>query len=176
MKLSMIVLPGSFVLAWGALALGFALRGAPVFVPVFVAIVAVWMIAQHRQWLVATTTLADISLVAVIALAAIGRLSNALPSLMLVAVVAALTAWDLAHLDRRLRGDQAIAMRVERADEIERHHVQWLLIAAACGLTVAGLAMTIRATLSFGMMFALGILAALALSLTIRYLRQGQQE
>lgn len=176
MKLTAILLPASFVLAWAAVALGFALRGVPLFAVASLAVIAVWVIGWLRRWRAMKATLADISFVAVIALASVGILINAPAILMLVAVVAALIAWDLTHLDQRLRGDKAVALRVERADEIERQHIRWLLLAAGCGLAVGGLALSFRAALSFGWMFVLGVLAALALSLTLRYLRQGQQQ
>jgi hypothetical protein len=176
MKLTLMLLPATFVLAWVAIGLGFALRNAPIFTLASLAVVAVWAAGWLRRWRAVTTTLADASFVAVTALAGVGILINAPAILMLVAVVAALIAWDLTHLDQRLRGDKAAAMRVERADEIERQHVRWLLLAAGCGFGVAGLALTVRASLSFGWMFALGVLAALALSLTLRYVRQGQQQ
>jgi len=162
------LLPACMIAALSALSLGLALRGAAIFVPLFVILGAAWGYSRHRGQHGLAGTLANLVLVVAMAGAAIGLLIGALPALMLLAVVMALGTWDLTHFERRLR---AIA-RVERAGDLERRHVRWLLVAVVCGSAIASFALAIRTTLGFGAMVALGLLAALALSLTISTLRR----
>ncbi len=167
-KLIPYLLPAAMIAALGALSLGLILRGAAVFVPIFVALGASWGYSRHHEHHALAIVLADLTLIAVVAGAVIGLLISALPGLMLLAVVAALTAWDLAHFERRL---QAMP-RVEHAGDIERGHLRWLLISVLGGSVIAASALMIRTTLSFGVMFVLGLMAALALSWTIGALRR----
>jgi len=162
------LLPACMIAALSALSLGLALRGAAIFVPLFVILGVAWGYSRHRRQHGLAGILADLVLVVAMAGAAIGLLIGALPALMLLAVVMALGTWDLTHFERRLR---AIA-RVERAGDLERRHVRWLLVAVVCGSAIASFALAIRTTLGFGAMVALGLLAALALSLTISTLRR----
>ncbi len=155
-------------IALGTLSLGLALRDAAIFIPIFIALGAAWAYSRHRRHYGLAAALANLTFTATVAGAAVGLLIGALSALMLLSVVATLTAWDLAHFEQRM---QALA-RVERAGDIERRHIRWLIAAVLGGSALAGLALTIRATLSFAMVFALGLLAALALSWTINVLRR----
>jgi hypothetical protein len=159
------VLFASLALTFGALVLGFALQAASVFIPLFVVIGLAWLWGWRRGW----TALADVGLMVVVGSAAIGLSIGAPNLLMLIAIVSGLTAWDLTHFDRRLRADK----RVERVNDMERRHLGRLMIADACGLILAGLALTIRTNFSFGLVFLLSLLAVLALSWMIGYLRRG---
>ncbi|MCS6847243.1 MAG: hypothetical protein RMN52_05955 [Anaerolineae bacterium] len=154
--------------ALGALSLGLALRDAAIFIPIFVVLGAAWAYSRHRGRYGLAAALANLTFTAVMAGAAIGLLIGALSALMLLSAVGALAAWDLAHFEQRMR---ALA-RVERAGDIERRHMRWLAAAVLGGAALAGLALTIRATLSFAVVFALGLLAALALSWTVSALRR----
>ncbi|MFC1463413.1 MAG: hypothetical protein ACFLMY_01060 [Candidatus Brachytrichaceae bacterium NZ_4S206] len=154
--------------ALGALSLGLALRDAAIFIPIFVALGAAWAYSRHRGRDGLAAALANLTFTAAMAGAAVGLLIGALSALMLLSVVATLAAWDLTHFERRMR---ALA-RVERAGDIERRHLGWLGAAVLGGAILAGLALTIRATLSFAVVFALGLLAALILSWTIGALRR----
>lgn len=155
--------------ALGALSLGLALRDAAIFIPVFIALGVAWAYSRHCGRYGLAAALANLTFTAAVAGATVGLLIGALSALMLVSVVATLAAWDLTHFEQRMR---ALA-RVERTDEIERRHLRWLAAAVLGGAILAGLALTIRATLSFATVFALGLLAALALSWTIGALRRG---
>ncbi|BCX02083.1 MAG: hypothetical protein KatS3mg053_0021 [Candidatus Roseilinea sp.] len=154
--------------ALGALSLGLALRDAAIFIPIFAVLGAAWAYSRHRRRYGLAAALANLTFTAVMAGAAVGLLIGALSALMLLTVVAALAAWDLTHFERRM---QAL-VRVERAGDIERRHLRWLMAALLGGTALAGLALTIRATLSFAAVFALGLLAALALSWMIGALRR----
>lgn len=152
----------------GALALGLALRDAAIFIPILIALGAAWAISRWRGRYGLAASLANLTFTAALVGAAIGLLIGAMSALMLIAVVATLAGWDLAHFEQRMR---ALA-RVERAKDIERRHLRWLGIAIVSGAILAGLALTIRATLSFAVVFALGLLAALIISRTLAALRR----
>lgn len=168
------LIPTAVIAAAGALALGFAVRGGWIFLPLVIALGLGWGYSASRGGGVWVEVMNPLAFIAIVGCAAIGLLINAPPMLMAVAVVAALVAWDLTHFQRRLRGHVRLAhMRVERVAEIERRHLRWLLIAGVGGLTAAALAFTLRAELSFGAMFAIGLLAAVTLSGLIAALKRG---
>ncbi|MCS7056398.1 MAG: hypothetical protein NZM18_09555 [Thermoflexales bacterium] len=152
----------------GALSLGLALRDAAIFIPIFIALGAAWAYTRHRGRHSIAAALANLTLTATVIGAGVGLLIGAWSALMLASVGATLAAWDLTHFERRMR---ALA-RVERAGDIERRHLRWLGAATVGGVILAGLALTIRTTLSFAVVFAVGLLAALALSGMIGALRR----
>jgi hypothetical protein len=60
---------------------------------------------------------------------------------------------------------------VERAPELERRHLQRLLLVALLGLLLGAIALRIEITLGFGAALLLALLAVLALSRAIRAMR-----
>lgn len=103
---------------------------------------------------------ANAGFAALVALSALALLWGGPPALSTLSVTAALGAWDLSRLQRRL----GINVRIERGDEIERQHVRRLLQVLGAGLALALLAQLVRvgigfptvAVLTFVMVFVLG--------------------
>jgi hypothetical protein len=100
--------------------------------------------------------------------AALGVLWGLAQTWMLVAVVAALSAWDLDHFSRRLRA----ARRVENASELEKRHLSRLALVDGAAFLFAGTALLATVNFNFGIAFLAGLLATYSLSRLIVYLRQ----
>jgi hypothetical protein len=100
-------------------------------------------------------------------MAAAGLLLGVGAGWMLLAVVAALSAWDLDAFVRRLKD----AARVVDRDALERQHLLRLLMVDGLGLGLAAVALGVRVRLGFGLVILLGILAILGLSRVISLLR-----
>lgn len=87
---------------------------------------------------------------------------------MLLGLVAALSAWDLAHFAHLLDGAEG----VEQRRLLERRHLRRLLIVDGLGLLLGGAALTVQIQLGFGLVLLLGLLALLGLSRAVRFLRR----
>ena len=101
-------------------------------------------------------------------MAAIGLWLDLTTGWMLLALVAALTAWDLDHLGRRLQS----AGSEEQSRSLERRHLQRLLAVDAVGLLLAILALEIEFRLRLTVALLLGLLAVVGLSQVVGLLRR----
>ena len=158
------VLLGSIGLAMGILALDFAQAGLWTWIPLIVAVAAVWLVGLRRGW--EWTALAG--LVCYTGVAAAGLLLDLEVGWMLLAMVATLTAWDLDHFFRRL--NRVGGVGPDRS--LERRHLLRLLMVDSVGLLLGAIALRIEVELTFATILLLGLLAALGLAQTIRFLRR----
>lgn len=146
-----------------AIGAGYVVAGAPL----YLALAALATLAWLATWRRGLSLGVDAGLTLAIAAAAAGIVVGAPAAAMAAGVISALVAWDLMHVDLRL----GQVKRVERAREIEGRELRWAAIAAAAGLALTLLALAIKAQVSFTLVFALGVIAALALGRAIRLLR-----
>ncbi|MEJ2211473.1 MAG: hypothetical protein P8129_20885 [Anaerolineae bacterium] len=154
------------VLAAASLAAAHALGGSWAWAAAGLGLGALWLLGLWRNW----APTASLGLAAFTALAALnlwldGRSSIAL--LALLAVVAALCAWDLDGLARRLARYPFVGDRAS----LERRHLARLLAVAALGLLLGGAALAIQIRLTFLPALLLGLLALLGLSWAVLLLR-----
>jgi hypothetical protein len=126
-----------------------------------VAIGLLWLAGDWRGW----DWTADVCLAGWVGLAAFGAWQELPAGWMLIGVVAALAAWDLAHFTTRLRdaGTRPPA-------ELTHAHLRQLAIVAAAGLLLGGIALGIRVDLTFGWALLAAMLAIIGIS---RLLRSG---
>jgi len=157
-------LPASIVLAAGALALGYGLNGSWSIVIVIAVPGVLWLLGQWRGW----GWTASVGLVCFVVIAAVGLGMRLWDGWMLAGVVGALSAWDLDHFARRLRGPG----KVEGAHALERRHLQRLLIVDGAGLLLGAVALRARIELGFGAALLLGVLATLGLTRAIGFMRR----
>ncbi len=125
-----------------------------------------WLVGEGQQWRLA----APLGLAASVGLAALGvRLGGdaGVALLALLAVIAALCAWDLAGLAQRLCGPTYVGDQ----EGLERRHVGRLLAVAALGLLLAVAALALDLSLSFLPALLLSLLAVLGLSWAVFLLR-----
>lgn len=163
MSLTAKLVPASIGLSAGAFALGCVLGGLW-FVALPVLILGVtWLIGQSRGW----PWIAPLGLALSTVAAAAGLLLGLGAGWMLVGLVAALAAWDLHHFSHTLES----VPRVEGERNLERRHLQRLLIAVGLGVLLAAVALGIDVTLSFGFVLLLGLVAVLGLSQAVAFLR-----
>lgn len=108
-----------------------------------------------------------LALAGLIIAAGTGILRQLLPLAMLVAVVAALVAWDLERFERALG-------RVEPDENttlLLRRHLQWLGLASVGGLLLPALAIEVELRLSFWLALALTLVLAVSLSRVVVFLK-----
>ena len=120
------------------------------------AIGLLWLAGQWRgaNWV------ADACLAGWVGLAAVGAWQGLAGGWMLLSVVAALAAWDLAHFAERLRGAGHVASRAE----LTRAHLTRLAIVAGIGFLLGGIALGVRLELTFGWALLVAALAIYSLS------------
>lgn len=164
MTLSERLLWASIGLAAGTLALGYGLAGILLGALAAVILGGLWLVGQWRQ----LAWVASLGLVIAAGMAAAGLLLGVGAGWSLVAVVAALSAWDLDAFARRLNR----AAKVEGQADLERQHLLRLLAVDGLGLVLAAVALGVRFRFGFGLALLLGILAILGLSQAIGLLRQ----
>ena len=197
MNLSTRLITISTLIATAALALGYGLNRQPIGVLIFVALGLLWLVGQRY----ALRAFAGLGMLGFTIGALLGTLYGAQSGWMLVGITAALIAWDLHHFIQHIRVSEAgetpsvdaevneDIVRTDASDEntahtnteermqaemraLERAHLQRLGIASGMGLLLGTLALTVRLTLSFGIIFALGLVAMYGLSRLVHYLRQ----
>lgn len=81
------------------------------------------------------------------------------PMLMVVSLIGALSAWDLARFEQRLTQ----ADRIDHESLMRRAHWQRLGLVAALGLALAGLALSLHLRLNLGWAIFLGLLIVIGL-------------
>ncbi|MBN2389357.1 MAG: hypothetical protein JXR84_01455 [Anaerolineae bacterium] len=180
----------STLVATAALALGYGLYGEPFGVLIFVALGLLWLVGQRY----ALQAFAGLGMLGFTIGALHGTLYGVQSGWMLAGITAALVAWNLHHFIQHLRvneRDEADSVDAEertqaevRADAeadaeadakaraLERLHLQRLGIVSGLGLLLGALALTVRLTLGFGVIVALGLVAIYGLSRLVHYLRQ----
>lgn len=151
-------------LATGSLALGYFSSGYWIGGLSAIAVGAIW----YSGWQQDLTWPASLGLIYSIGSAGLGVLLGLSQIWMVVAVVAALSAWDLDYFSRRLR----TARRVENASALEMRHLFRLALVDGAAILFAGTALLARVNFSFGIAFLAGLLAIYGLSRLIGYLRQ----
>jgi hypothetical protein len=154
----------SIAVAAGALALGYGLGGYGLPALLIAALGGLWLLGRWR----ARPWIAPAGLVCFTLVAATGMLMDLGAGWMLLGGAAALVAWDLDDLARRLEW----AGRVEAQAAIESRHLGRLAVVAGLGLALAAIPVGLRLDLGFGLVLMLGLLAVLGLGRAVAYLRR----
>lgn len=153
-------------LAAGSLALVYGLGGLWIGALCSAVLGILWL-ASARRW--ARTASAGLILSTV--LCAFGLTQGLAPAGMLVCLVAALTAWDLDDFHRLLESKATVV----HAGQLQRQHLQRLVVVNLLGLVLGLVALNIGAyapRLTLGLAVLLGLLAILGLSRAISFLRR----
>ena len=189
MTLTQKALLGSLILAPGALALAFGVRGQWILACLALVLGLLCWLGQRRGW----DWLVYLSLFSYLCLAMIGALMKAWPGLVLVGVGATLATWDLHDFDIRLglaaqslanerevpaQDTDAVPEGVARevASTLEQRHLQSLLIIFGSGLLLGGAAWLIEVRLSLAVMIILALGLVLSLRRVIGALRREKIE
>ena len=182
MNLSTRIMTICILVATAALALGYGLNRQPIGVLVFVALGLLWLVGQRY----ALRAFAGLGMLGFTGGALLGTLYGVQSGWMLVGITAALVAWDLHHFIQHMRVSEQAETTPEDAGEradiegrtdaearvLEHLHLRRLAIVSGLGLLLGTLALTVRLTLSFGIIVALGLVAIYGLSRLVHYLRQ----
>jgi hypothetical protein len=181
----------STLIAAAALATGYGLNRQPLGSLIFSALGLLWLAGQRYTLRI----FPELGLFGFTAGALLGALYGVQNAWTLAGITAALIAWDLQHFVAHIRAgerdetppaeaaaedtDPAGALEAATAERLDAHrraltrvHLQRLAIVSGAGLLLSVLALTIRLTLSFGVIVVLGLVAIYALSRLIRYLRR----
>jgi hypothetical protein len=118
----------------------------------------------HRTWAAA------VALGGFAALAAVGLSLGLGAGWMLLAVVAALAAWDLQHLEERLWHPGYAASRAGRR-ALEAVHLRRLLAVAVVGLLLGSVALVAQTRITFLPALLLSLLALLGLGWVVAFFR-----
>lgn len=115
-----------------------------------------WLVGQRHRlgWP------ADLGFFSLVATAAFGVWWGLSAGWMLLGLVTALMAWDLDRFIWRLERAEQIEGKVQ----IQRHHLQRLLLVAGLGLLSGGIALSIQLELNLGWIIFLGLLVFIGLS------------
>lgn len=99
--------------------------------------------------------------------AAVGAWLDLNAWLLLISVIANLSAWDLYSFARQLETVDV----VEQAGVLSQRHLRRLLIVDGLGFLSAGLALTVQLRVGFGLALILAVVALVAVSRVIHFLR-----
>ena len=158
------LLPGSIILSASALALGCGMSGLWTWAVLAAAVGFLWLLGLWRDW----GWMASVGLACFVGAAAVALWLGVGAGWALLCVAAALSAWDMDHFAQRLgrvgRGDGAL--------DLERRHLERLLIVNGLGLLLGAVALRIKIEFGFGVALLLGLLAVLGLSQAIGFLRR----
>ena len=150
----------SIILASSTLTAGYGLGGywLPAAGPL--ALGLLWMAGRRTRWVWIAWPLAGLLVLA----AAVGALLGLNPLLLLIGLVAAISAWNLDGFARRMDSVDAL----EHEGVLKRRHLQRLLLVDGLGLLAGAVALIVRVRLTFGLAVVLGLAALIALSRVIR--------
>ncbi|HNS50327.1 MAG TPA: hypothetical protein PKO09_04010 [Anaerolineae bacterium] len=154
----------SIVAAGAALTTGYALADRVAGAIAGASLALAWLLLRQRSgaWL------CDTGLIASAAAAAAGMLLDARPAWMLIALIAALTAWDLDAFARWLHDCPTAA----EAQSLERRHLQRTLALDLLALGLGLLALELHIRLRLGLLILLGLILSLGLSRVVVALRR----
>ncbi len=155
---------GSTILATLALALGYAREARWEEWALIAGAGVLWLIGQQMTW----RWMPAIGFAFFVSMAARGAWLHLQAALMLVAVVAAMTAWDLSEFQLRLPPTRPVGSTLD----LERQHLWRLVLVDALGLALAALALEVRIDLGLGSALLLGVLVVVGLSQAVRFLRR----
>ncbi len=155
---------GHLLLGTAALAAGYAIIGHHLIALMFVLAGALWFAAQQR----AAYGLGEIMLFLFGAGGALGFLFGVPGWLILVAVVAVLGAWDLAHFLQRLGAVEQVAYDTG----LGQAHLRRLAIVEGAALALGLLALVLQARVSAWWEILLALLAVIGISRLVAYIRQ----
>jgi hypothetical protein len=152
----------SIVLAASALMLAYAF-GA-LWLPAAAILISglLWIVGQRLGWRWVALPMVGLFVV----VAAVGAWLDLSPVLLLVGLIAALSAWHLDGFARQLQRVDA----VERERALQRRHLRRLLLVDGLGLLLAVPALTLQINLNFGLALVLGLIAFLGLSRAVGFL------
>lgn len=155
----------SIVLAVSALAGAYAEAGLwiPAALIVSLAVSVIFTQRSGKAWTASLTT------VLLASAAAVGAWLELQGWLLLMGLIAALSAWDLDAFARQLRSVDA----VEQEQALKRRHLERLLIVDALALLLGVSALTVQIRLSFGLALVLALIALVGLSRALGFLGRG---
>ena len=102
--------------------------------------------------------------------AAAGAWLELRPVFLVIGLTAAVSAWDLDHFRRQLDG----ADLVERRTVLSQRHLRRLALVDAISIIAAAAALNVRVELSFAVAVLLGLVALIALSRTVSFIRRDE--
>lgn len=158
------LLPISVGLATLALALGYGLGGRWTVAAAALAAGVLWLAGWWRR----LDGVESVGLLAFAGLAAAGLWLELGAGWMLLGLVGALLAWDLAPFQRRM----AAMGRVQEREAVERQHLARLGLVTGLGLLLALLALGIELRLTFLPTLLLGLLAVIGLGRALSHIRR----
>jgi hypothetical protein len=160
------IILGSVGLAAACLAGAYAWAGAWAWAAISLGLGIAWLVGLGQGWsLAAPLGFAASAALAILSVSLNEQAGVAL--LALLAVVAALCAWDLDGLARRLAHFGYVGDR----SRLERRHLGRLLAVAGLGLLLGGAALAVQIRLTFLPAFLLSLLVVVGLSWGVFFLR-----
>ncbi len=155
---------GHMLAAVAFLSIGYAWVGWGLTSILFVFLGLMWFTSEQRN----APGLDSIILFIFLLAAALGILQGLPGWSMLLAVVATLVAWDLAHFLHRLK----LAERVDYQTGLGREHLRRLILVEGVGFLAGLLALTLRAHISFWWEALLAFLAIIGVGRLIAHIRK----
>jgi hypothetical protein len=123
----------------------------------------VWLGQNTQKW----PWSINLFLVGVVILVIIGALLALKPSLLLIAIIGALTSWDLARFQQRNKHNPVS----ESTRKIEKRHLSLLGLALGSGGVLAFVVLITQMQLSFGVALISGVVLIISLGQVYRLLR-----
>lgn len=157
----------SILMGTGSLAWGYSAAGLDGPVRWFLAVGALWLVAQWRRWHWA----ASLIMLVFVGAAAYGLWIGLPANLMLLGAVGGLLGWDMDDFMRRLH----MASAHDDVRSMELHHLGRVAVVAAISLGIAGFTTLFRVKIPFELAVVLVLLAAFGLTRMIGRLQRNRE-
>ncbi|HEY3290460.1 MAG TPA: hypothetical protein VGK87_10060 [Anaerolineae bacterium] len=161
MKRTTYLLFGCVIAVVAAIGVGYGLIGSWVGGAFAIGFGGVWLLTHLSGYHPAVAVLMWLCLTGIAAIGIVLGLSSAL---MLIAVVAALCAWDIAHYEQQF---DAVS-RIDNSDALDRAHYMRLALTALISLALGAVALLIRVNLSFALALVIALMAVILLGQLVR--------
>ena len=152
-----------------ALLAGFGLAGLWWAAAVVVVVAAFWSVghARKQRWA------APVGLFALGLATAVGLIAGLAPGWGIIALVAALAAWEFDFFWRVLEDTDRAgrSVRVKRRDLLIRRHRRRVLAVVVGGALLAGAATVVQVQFGFGLALLLGVISLAGISRAVHFLR-----
>jgi drug/metabolite transporter (DMT)-like permease len=159
------VLHASILLASGLIALAYAMNEYYLLAVLPLILGVLWLLDHRLRW----QHLASLVLVIFSMFCVLGYWLQLSMPVLVLAISAAVAAWDLDHFSRRIQAQPP----VRAFDRMQKYHIKQLAFVIGIGIALAQAILLIQITLNFWVIFVLTLIVIISLTRVLVIIRSG---